>query len=153
LPAPTAIGQLQGQQLTQQGRTIGLGHLGQVVFDPWSLARLPGGLEPIAQSVDVSRQGRVQGLPLGEGPLVHRATSPSQSVRINRSFRSTVVSAHPSFEAISPLVYPSSFHKATDRSVSSSSSSSSRRHSSAASAASSGVGAESRTSGRPCSAS
>jgi hypothetical protein len=99
--AETAVVDFQRDQLTQQGRPLGVRRAVQVVFDARGLRRLPGRLEAVTGPVDGAgrwvRQFREQRVRV----LAHDATSSAQSLRMISNLRVTVRGVQPSRAAIS----------------------------------------------------
>src|SRR5262249_28794911 len=117
------------------GPALALTDLAQEVLGPRPLPGPPGPLEAVAHPVHAPGRLQGQGLVLGVRRVAHGRTSPSQTLRISRSLRSTVRTDSPSFPATSPLVHQSVFQTAREQSRGSPSAASGRRYSSAAAAA------------------
>ena len=79
----------------------------------------PGRLEAIADQLDLPDDRGRKALAVSRPGIAHVGASSDHTVRIARSLRSTVCGTHPSLAAISTLVYPSIFQRATVRSDSS----------------------------------
>ena len=107
------IDDIQHQELAEQLRAVGFP---PVLFDTRPWFGLPGSLKAIANRLDSTEGGREA--PRFRPVHAHSDTSFDHTWRTARSLRSTVCSTHPSLAAISMLVYPSIFQRATARSVS-----------------------------------
>src|SRR5262249_14070071 len=53
LPESAPIVKLDVQEVTEQPGTVRVRCTAQEVFDPWAIARAPGGLEPVTRRVDI----------------------------------------------------------------------------------------------------
>ena len=113
LVATDAIRQFQHQELAEQVGTIG--------FSPVILEARPrfapaSRLEAITDQLDPSDDRGRKALVVSWSKIAHVGASSDHTFRIDRSLRSTVCGTHPSLSAISWLVYPSIFQRATVRS-------------------------------------
>src|SRR5262249_59137300 len=106
-PLLAAIMEIQLQQFAEQVRSLRFGCLTQILLDTGSLPGQPGRLEAVADFIHVSGRRRRPRAVVRLGGWAHGVTSFAQASRINRSFRSTVAGARPSWAAISSLGSPS----------------------------------------------
>src|SRR5262249_43550977 len=87
----------------------------EVILDLGALPRPPLRLEPIADPIQLLGLARGQRTQIGSpAPVrIHGVPSAVQRLRITSSFRSTVLKLQSRLRAISSLLYPSSFSRAT----------------------------------------
>ena len=104
LAAASAPLQLGQEQLAQEGRPLRSRGLPQILLDPRPAARLPGGLEPVADRVDPVGDGGRDRVGAGGVAGAHGDPSAVHRLRIRSSLRSTDRRPQPSRSAICSLL-------------------------------------------------
>src|SRR5437867_47756 len=104
LARPLATLDLQCDQFMQQGRPVRSPSVAEIVLDPRTLTRFPGGFETVAEFVHAPHLiGRQRSL-AEMGTRTHGVISSCQVLRIKRSLRSMVRTTQPILLAISASV-------------------------------------------------
>src|SRR5262249_16724312 len=148
--AAATVGNVQGNQLGQEGKASRLGDAVQIIVDTGPRAGdrrcFARAFEAAARVVHGTGQLEGQRLVKRVWRWPHYPISCSQVLRIRTSRRCTVRGTQPSLSAISSTVYPSIFNSAIERSSVSARTSKRCRIWSAISARKSGVGSRLRSS-------
>ncbi len=127
LAAIPAILEVQAEEVSKQRAFRRRRDLRKVLGQVRALAGVVGGLEPVADRIDLDEVGHRQGRIVQGRPRIHAGFSSLQMARISRSFRSIVLVETFIASAISWVPWPSSLRNATERIAGSSSLARNRR--------------------------